>query len=219
MAKYTDEQKAAVLARVSEVGVREAAAEAGIPWQAVAKWNKAAAQELADAKTEDAVAIVEKADAENAQAAVEAVQEKKEDIMIAAAATELKVTKKADKASRKVKDKVEDAKLSIEAKAADVKDAVDATKIEVKKKTAKVSRKAKETKATAKEKVEKVKQPIRKARAAKMNLVFETSMGSQITPEEIAEKVPKGADAAYIKLEENKIYWVKGTETGAVDIW
>ena len=28
-------------------------------------------------------------------------------------------------------------------------------------------------------------------------------------------KVPKGCDAAYVKLEENKIYWVKGEETGS----
>ena len=37
--------------------------------------------------------------------------------------------------------------------------------------------------------------------------------------EEIAGRIPKGVDAAYVKLEENKIYWVKGTETGSVDIW
>ena len=34
---YTDEQKAAVLARVPEVGVKVAAEEAGVPWQAVAR--------------------------------------------------------------------------------------------------------------------------------------------------------------------------------------
>ena len=52
-----------------------------------------------------------------------------------------------------------------------------------------------------------------------MDIVFESNGGMQIKPEEIAEKVPKGCDAAYVKLEENKIYWVKDEETGAVDIW
>ena len=35
----------------------------------------------------------------------------------------------------------------------------------------------------------------------KMQLVFESAMGGQITPEEIAAKVPKKTDAAYVKLE------------------
>lgn len=39
---YSDEQKAAVLARVAETSLREAAAEAGIPWQTVARWRKQA---------------------------------------------------------------------------------------------------------------------------------------------------------------------------------
>ena len=60
---------------------------------------------------------------------------------------------------------------------------------------------------------------MKKVKAARVDMIFETNGGRQITPEAVAERVPKGVDAAYIKLEENKIYWVKGTETGAVDIW
>jgi hypothetical protein len=45
-------------------------------------------------------------------------------------------------------------------------------------------------------------------------------MGGAITPEEIAAKVPKDAVSAYVKVEENKIYWVnKKGETGSVEIW
>jgi len=45
-------------------------------------------------------------------------------------------------------------------------------------------------------------------------------MGGAITPEEIAAKVPKDAVSAYVKVEENKIYWVnKAGETGDVQIW
>ena len=60
---------------------------------------------------------------------------------------------------------------------------------------------------------------MKKVKAAKVDMFFETNSGRQITPEAVAERIPKGVDAAYIKLEENKIYWVKGTETSSVDIW
>ena len=61
---YSEEQKAAVLARVPEIGVRAAAEEAGIPWQAVARWNKVAkeAQETdnkVESETSEAVVEVE----------------------------------------------------------------------------------------------------------------------------------------------------------------
>lgn len=118
--KYTDEQKAAVLARVPEIGIHAAAEEAGIPWKKVAKWEKAAAAP---------------------QDAEEAVPEKK------------------------------------------------------------------------------AKKQSKKARIAKMNLIFESADGRQISLQEIAEKVPKGCDAAYVKTEENRIYWVKEEETGFEDIW
>ena len=32
-------------------------------------------------------------------------------------------------------------------------------------------------------------------------------------------KIPKGANAVYVRVDENKLYWVKGKETGDVDIW
>ena len=35
----------------------------------------------------------------------------------------------------------------------------------------------------------------------KMQLVFESAMSGQITPEKIAAKAPKKTDAAYVKLE------------------
>lgn len=154
MAKYTDEQKKAVLARSIEIGTAAAAEEAGIPVSTVSKWKK-----------------------------------------------------------------LNDAKLSVQIKVEDVKDAVVANKIENQKKKAQRSRKVQEKKDNTKAKVEAAKKPIQKARAAKVDMVFETNGGKQITPEAIAARIPKGADAAYIKLEENKIYWVKGTETGVVDIW
>ena len=63
------------------------------------------------------------------------------------------------------------------------------------------------------------KKPAAKARAAKLDLVFQSPMGGAITPDEIVKKLPKGAKKAYVRIDENKIYWVNGDETGSVDIW
>ena len=195
MAKYTEEQKAQVLARISETGIAEAAKEAGIPISTVSKWGKAAKMGKdrgLNAKAE------ESSPAEIVEASKEAYAE-----MIEAEAEAVAIID----AARKESD---------EAIKEEIKDKTDAAKIEMKKKITKASRKAAEKKKTVKEMAET---PIRKARTVKTDLVFETNGGRQITPEAITERVPKGVDAAYIKLEENKIYWVKGTETGAVDIW
>lgn len=44
--------------------------------------------------------------------------------------------------------------------------------------------------------------------------------GSGITSEQIAMRVPKEAVDVYVKLEENKIYWVgKNGEMGNLSIW
>lgn len=65
-----------------------------------------------------------------------------------------------------------------------------------------------------------VKKPAAKAKAGKVNLVFQSAMGGAITTEEITAKLPKDATDAYVKIEENKIYWVgKNGEMGSVDIW
>jgi len=198
MAKYTEEQKAAVLARVAEIGVAGAAKEAGIPVTTVSKWNKAAAVTKAQA-------IVNKADEKMAAAMTEAqtiVDKADKDLAAAEVAAQTVVAEADAENKAAVKEDIEDKKV--------------ATQIEVKKKKAQTSRKVKEKKEKVKATVTK---KVNKTRAAKMEIVFETNGGLQVKPEEIAGKVPKGCDAAYVKLEENKIYWVKGEETGAVDIW
>ena len=63
-----------------------------------------------------------------------------------------------------------------------------------------------------------VKKPINRAKASKMKIVIQSPMGGSITPEEIAEKVGK-ADAVYIRVDENKAYWVRKDESGSVDLW
>ena len=44
-------------------------------------------------------------------------------------------------------------------------------------------------------------------------------MGGNITPGQILSKIPVGSDSVYVRIDENKLYWVKGDENGAVDIW
>ena len=139
--------------------------------------------------------------------AVKAIEEK-------AAATEVEVKKATRSTGRKAKAKVEEAVAQVTEK---VDAAAAAAEIEAGKAKAKRTRKAAEAKESI---VEAATKPARKARAAKLDIVIQSVMGGAITPEEIAAKVPKDAVSAYVKVEENKIYWVdKKGETGDVEIW
>jgi len=142
--------------------------------------------------------------------AVKAVEEK-------AVATEVEVKKATRSTGRKAKAKVEEA---AEKAAEKVDDAAAAAEIEAGKAKARRKRKAAEAKEAVKTAVEAAAKPARKARASKLDIVIQSVMGGAITPEEIAAKVPKDAISAYVKVEENKIYWVnKAGETGSVEIW
>ena len=68
--------------------------------------------------------------------------------------------------------------------------------------------------------VEPVVEETRKAvRRAKLDIIIQSPMGGAISTDEIAKKVPEGTDSVYVKVDENMLYWVKGKETGAVNIW
>ena len=56
--------------------------------------------------------------------------------------------------------------------------------------------------------------PARKA----AEIIVQSPMGGNITTEEILAKVGK-ADKIYVRVDENKAYWVRGKETGSVDLW
>ena len=51
-----------------------------------------------------------------------------------------------------------------------------------------------------------------------VEVIIQSPMGGNITPEAILAKVGK-ADKIYIRVDENKAYWVRGKETGSVDLW
>ena len=98
----------------------------------------------------------------------------------------------------------------------DIADAVAAEKIEVQKTAAKATRKAKEKVKAVETKVEK---KVSKAKAAKLEIIVQSPMGGNITAEEIAAKIPAGADSVFVRVDQNKLWWIKGEETGSVDIW
>lgn len=118
-----------------------------------------------------------------------------------AAATGIEVKKNTRKTVQKLKKAAEKA-------ASTVRDAVDdkaaATEIEVKKKARKAGRKAKEASDAVKF----------------VNIVIQSPMGGTITPAEILKKVPKDTKDVYVRVDDNKLYYVlKNGEIGSVDIW
>ena len=71
----------------------------------------------------------------------------------------------------------------------------------------------------AKEKVEGATTVVKKA-AGIPNIIIQSPMGGIITAEDISAKVPKGTKDIYVRVDENKLYYVlKNGETGDVDIW
>ena len=63
------------------------------------------------------------------------------------------------------------------------------------------------------------KKPAAKAKAAKLEIFIQSPMGGNITPEEIAAKLPKGAKSVFVRVDQNKLWWIKGEDNGSVDIW
>lgn len=126
----------------------------------------------------------------------------------------------AKKAAAAVKKAPAKAKAAVKATAKKAEDKVLAEKIEVKKTATKAARETKTAvKATA-AKVEKaVKKPVAKAKAVKLEIYVQSPLGGNITPEEIAMKVPAGAESVFVRVDQNKLWWIRGEESGSVDIW
>ena len=212
--RYTEEQKAAVVARASEIGISGAAKETGIDRSTVSRWIKAAAQAGDEVKASE-------------EAAKEPVKTVKEEPKKAVGEKTEKAESEKTAKTCKICEAVNDAGKD-DAETEDTKgvfqekmgEAVAAAQVEIKKAAAKAGKAVMDTTEKVRKTVKKTAvKSVRKARAARVEMFFETNDGRQITPETIAEKIPKGAESAYIKLEENRIYWVKGEETGSVEIW
>ena len=44
-------------------------------------------------------------------------------------------------------------------------------------------------------------------------------MGGEINTDQVIKKLPKGVDCVFVRVDQNLIWWVRGEETGAVEIW
>lgn len=58
------------------------------------------------------------------------------------------------------------------------------------------------------------KAPVKKA----AEVIIQSPLGGEITPEKVLAKVGE-VEKVYIRVDQNKAYWVKGEEYGAVDLW
>ena len=95
-----------------------------------------------------------------------------------------------------------------------------AVKAEAAKAEAEAEKQVKETKAKAKAAGEKAKEVVKKTKATvKAEAAKVIPLGGEITTAEILARIPAGADKVYIRVDQNKAYWVKGDETGSVDLW
>ena len=126
-------------------------------------------------------------------------------------ATKKKVAEEVKAVEEKVEKAVKKAPAKAKAAAKKVEDKVVAEEIEVKKTAAKTARKTKET-------VKKVETAAKKP-AGKLEIIVQSPMGGNITAEEIAAKLPKGAETVFVRVDQNKLWWIMGEETGSVDIW
>ena len=59
----------------------------------------------------------------------------------------------------------------------------------------------------------------KKGKARKLEIYIQSPYGGNITPKEIAAKMPQGTESCYVRVDQNLIWWVRGEETGAVEIW
>lgn len=99
--------------------------------------------------------------------------------------------KKADKRTRKARAKLQAEKPALETGV----EAVAETAAEVEKKIGRRGRRAK-----------------------KANVVIQSPIGGEITTDEILAKIGE-AETVYVRVDQNKAYWVKGEETGSVELW
>ena len=75
-------------------------------------------------------------------------------------------------------------------------------------------------KKTASEKKPEVKKPAAKKPTAKKvaEVIIQSPLGGEITSAEILDRVGN-VDKVYVRVDQNKAYWVNGEETGCVDLW
>ena len=85
-------------------------------------------------------------------------------------------------------------------------------------------RKASEETAAKKPAAKKAEVPARKPAARRaaakkaVEVIVQSPLGGEISYAEILAKVGE-AEKVYVRVDQNKAYWVRGEETGDVDLW
>ena len=62
------------------------------------------------------------------------------------------------------------------------------------------------------------KEKTTRKKAKEPRVIIQSPMGGEITVYTILARVGD-VDTVYIRTDMNKAYWVKGTETGSIDLW
>ena len=71
-----------------------------------------------------------------------------------------------------------------------------------------------------KKKKEKMQKKGKKKKSGnKAAIIIQSPEGKDITPKQIRKLVPEGTDYVCVRVDENRLYWVKGSQSGATDIW
>ena len=154
---------------------------------------------------------------ETAKKTAQAVKNKAEDLGENVTARQIERKKAVRKASRTVKETAKNTSQAVKNKAEDLGENVTAHAIEDKKAVRQAARNAKAKVEGAKE---KASYNANKSKAKKLSIVFESPLGGTITPEQVAARVPRNATNVYVRIDQNKLYYVlKNGETGSVDIW
>ena len=69
-------------------------------------------------------------------------------------------------------------------------------------------------------KKEKMKKKGKKKKSGnKAAIIIQSPEGKDITPKQIRKLIPEGADYVCVRVDENRLYWVKGSGSGVTDIW
>ena len=60
----------------------------------------------------------------------------------------------------------------------------------------------------------------KRAKKVPLRVIIQSPYGGEITPEEIAAKIPEQATDVYVRVDQNKLWWLKKDEEyGSVSIW
>ncbi len=124
--------------------------------------------------------------------------------------------KKLDEAVKAVETEVKKTRATAKRAVKKAADQAATVEVEARKAARKTTRRVKEAVEATEAKVEK---KVARAKAAKLEIIVQSPMGGNITAEEIAAKIPAGAQSVFVRVDQNKLWWIKGDETGSVDIW